>query len=1162
MNSGELPAGFRLFPAFSVETLAKELTRELARRSDPFVPETVLVTNYAQRIWLQHFIAEHSGICANMRFLSPEKFLNDLTVSADGNTEDSFGRDALTWRIFKTLCALHRPEAQTPENFRFDFRDNGEEDFILLAQMLADLFWRYQSFRPEMIAAWTRGDDPAVFPKNNPEFLREYARQKNLWQALALRDNEIPALRYLQMLDKNAAPETQTLPPRIFVFAPTAIPRVHFEMLKKLSEHTEILFFYHNLSSDLWTETQNEKTIRREARKRPQLAGENKWIEYVRGNELLTSWGKAARMLAMTLVNAGRLDADSTNGDTPPPRDSLLHCLQADIRENAETPKIFAQADVPEALSNDFCAAGKSLSLRVHAAHSHMREMEILRDDLRELFSRDSEIQPRNVLVMLPDVDIYAPFIRAVFGNSEFPFSLADNAGAERFSGISALLSLLKTAQGEARISEMLALLDAPPVLRKLDIDEKEVDELRKILVGSQARWGLDARSREEKLNPESEKLPDSEKAQRAFYNNSWDFASRRCALGVMLGSDFSSDGNADIFKFGNAPEIVPAENIPENAATLFGKFSKILNIARTLHEHFSGEKKSLAAWCRFLKTDVADALLEFSDDEREESDLLSNAIETLRRAGEIAGMGDEDVCSLKTVTSLLENRPWTSERGGGMLRGKITFCRLQPLRNIPAKAIYIAGMSNGQFPHSARCSAFDLIAQWRGGNATDLAFWDRNARDEDCLLLLEALLAAQTYLRFSYVGRNIADNSEIPPCTPLAKLIDVASQIVPETRFCFEHSPHPPETQAALEKREENLPPEPRRFFSECAEKFPLSEQERERFATLSTEQLCEFFAEPSEFICRNRLSLTIPWEEKTVSDDDPENTEIKTKTLLRQIPKLLSEITLDATAHATIESRLREKLQTLLRRERASGNVSALAVPEESAQNQTFKLKTLVKNLVEPVSGTPLKSSSLMLDRVSENRLSKTLCFRPETENAPETVSLHADFENVYRAASEGKLVFIEIKTSVYSSEWELKIHAAVSAAFLRESFPEQDFVLAVFPARSLEDGKIGIVRSENVPDGFLDSLVRRFFDGLVEPPLLFAKMPLPKKDKKSGVYALPEAFLPEFIKAEADGYNQKDFARPYRKLIFGDDCRRFAQAIESATYDFALEIAQITE
>lgn len=1161
MDSEQLPAGFRLFPAFSVETLAEELMRELDRRSDPFVSETVLITNYAQRIWLQHFIAEHSGICANMRFLSPEKFLNDLTVSADGSTEDSFGREALTWRIFKMLCALHRPEARTPENFRFDFRENHEEDFILLAQMLADLFWRYQSFRPEMIAAWTRGNDPAALPKNNPEFLREYARQKNLWQALALHDSEIPALRYLQMLDKNTA-ATQTLPPRIFVFAPTAIPRVHFEMLKKLSERTEILFFYHNLSSDLWTETQNEKTIRREARKRPQLAGENKWIEYVRGNELLTSWGKAARMLAMTLVDANRLYADSTNGDTPPIRDSLLHCLQADIRENAETPNVFAQSDIPEALSDDFCAAGKSVSLRIHAAHSPMREMEILRDDLRDLFSRDSTILPRDVLVMLPDVDAYAPFIRAVFGNSEFPFSLADNAGAERFSGISALLSLLKIAQGEARISEMLALLDAQPVLRKLNIDEKEVDELRKMLVGSQARWGLDARSREEKLNPNAEELPDSEKTQRVFYNNSWEFASRRCALGVMLGDDFTTDESSGVFKFGNTPEIVPFENIPRNAATLFGKFSRILTIAKALHTHFSGPGKSLDAWCRFLKTDVADALLKFSDEEQEEAELLSNAIEALRRAGEIAGMRDEDTCSLKTVTSLLENRPWTSEHGAGMLRGKITFCQLQPLRNIPAKAIYIAGMSNGQFPHSAKRSAFDLIAQWHGGNATALAFWDRNARDEDCLLLLEALLAAQSYLRFSYVGRNTADNSEIPPCTPLAKLIDVASQIVPETRFCFEHSPHAPETETVLEKRAENSPTDPLRFLLERGEKFPLSEQERERFSELSTEQLCEFFAEPAEFICRNRLSLTIPREEKPVSDDDPESTEIKTKSLLRNIPELLSEITLNATAHETIESRLREKLQNLLRRERASGNISALTDLEESAQNQVLKLKALVKNLVEPVSGAPLKSSSITLERLSDSRFSKTLCLHPETENAPETVNLHADFENVYRVATKEKLVFLEVKPSVYSTEWELKIHTAVSAAFLRESFPGQDFVLAVFPAKSLEDGKIGIVRSENVPAGFLKTLVRKFFDGLVAPPLLFAKMPLPKKDKKSGIYGLPEAFLQEFVKAEADGYNQTDFARPYRKLVFGEDCYRFKTVIESASYDFALEVAQITE
>lgn len=1145
--------GFRLFPAFSIETLAAKLTQELALRRDPFVPETILITNYAQRIWLQHFIAERNGICANIRFLSPETFLNVAASEPANPTTPVFDRDALTWRVFKALCALHAPDSGTPEALRFPFREEREEDFILLARALADLFWRYQSFRPEMIAAWMRGEDPDKLPAG-ADFRREYTRQKHLWQSLALPDEAVPALRYLRMLDKTAELETENLPPRLFVFAPTAIPRVHFEMLQKLSKHTQVLFFYHNLSSDLWTETVNEKTRFRENCKRPQLAGESAWIESVPGNELLTSWGKAARMLAMRLIDDGHIYHESSNGDAPPERDSLLHCIQADIRENRETPAPDEER-VPEAMKNDL---ENAVSLRVHSAHSPMREMEILRDDLRDLFTRDPAMRPRDVLVMLPDVDAYAPFIHAVFDNCELPFSLADSAGSERFSGISALLALLKIAQGEFRLSEILALLDALPIRRRLRLDEKQTEQLRKILINAEAHWGLNTRSRETTLASGSLAFPNDAQSQRVFYNNSWAFATRRCALGVMLGNDFSNSEEAFPLQFGNAPEIAPLPNLPDNAAELLGKFARILHAAETLYTHFSGEKKSIDAWCRLLKTELIEALLEFSDEESEEAELLENTIETIRRSGEIAGMDESDTCSLKTLVSLLENRSWQSEHGTGMLRGKITFCQLQPLRNIPAKAIYIAGMNNGDFPNPTRRSAFDLIAQWRNGNATDSTYWDRSTRDEDCLLLLEAVLAAKTYLRFSYIGRRATDNSVIPPCTPLAKFIDYAERIAPKNTFFFSHSAQPPEHALAVKNKsvrapQDALPSAADACFMQNAP-VPLNERERERFSELSLKQLCAFFAEPAKFICENRLALSSRWHEDKISDDDPESETVKTKTLISSIVENFSASPLNSLTEENFDREIRERLIRAIDCARAKGSISALAVSDKVAREFKFRT-TLPLGFVAAVTDSPSRDFT----PVPETEIPHNFNIEYPRKKAPETVRVNGSVQKICRLGdadgTSEKLVFLEAAPSIYSSDWELKIHACVTAAFLRDAFPQHNFTLAVFPSEVLEDGKFCVVQSNRIPENLSKHLLNQFFDGLEKPPLFFSKMKLPKEHT-------PETFAEAFIKDEYGNSRSVDFNRPFRTSVFGTDFEPYRAEIASEPYRFFLTIDAIAQ
>ncbi|RMP07354.1 hypothetical protein ALQ29_05299, partial [Pseudomonas marginalis pv. marginalis] len=121
---------------------------------------------------------------------------------------------------------------------------------------------------------------------------------------------------------------------------------------------------------------------------------------------------------------------------------TLLNQLQDDILELRplnETRELWPAVDLD-----------RDTSIRFHIAHSAQREVEILHDQLLQRFSADPTLRPRDIIVMVPDVDSYAPHIRAVFGQLErndprfIPFTLTDQGQRGRDPLLIAVEHLLK----------------------------------------------------------------------------------------------------------------------------------------------------------------------------------------------------------------------------------------------------------------------------------------------------------------------------------------------------------------------------------------------------------------------------------------------------------------------------------------------------------------------------------------------------------------------------------------------------------------------------------------------------------------------------------------------------------------------------------------------
>src|SRR5699024_4923078 len=138
--------------------------------------------------------------------------------------------------------------------------------------------------------------------------------------------------------------------------------------------------------------------------------------------------------------------------------------------------------------------------------------------------------RPRDILVMVPDIDAYAAAVQAVFGRlppsdpRHIPFTLSDQASRHRQPLLIALESLLHLPESRLTVSDLLDLLEVPALRQRFGLDVDDLPTLRRWVEDAGIRWGLNAEQRA-RLD-----LPDGLTA------NTWAFGLRRLLLGYAVG--------------------------------------------------------------------------------------------------------------------------------------------------------------------------------------------------------------------------------------------------------------------------------------------------------------------------------------------------------------------------------------------------------------------------------------------------------------------------------------------------------------------------------------------------------------------------------------------------------------------------------------------------
>ncbi len=125
----------------------------------------------------------------------------------------------------------------------------------------------------------------------------------------------------------------------------------------------------------------------------------------------------------------------------------------------------------------------------MHATYGPDRQVEVLREVIVGLLDDDQTLEPRDIVVMCPDIERFAPLITAAFGldaaddQAEHPghrlrVRLADRSLRQLNPLLSVLSQVLDLAESRMTVSSVLDLAGYPPVARKFGFTEDDASRL------------------------------------------------------------------------------------------------------------------------------------------------------------------------------------------------------------------------------------------------------------------------------------------------------------------------------------------------------------------------------------------------------------------------------------------------------------------------------------------------------------------------------------------------------------------------------------------------------------------------------------------------------------------------------------------------------------
>ncbi|MBU0674237.1 MAG: exodeoxyribonuclease V subunit gamma [Proteobacteria bacterium] len=811
---------FYLHESNRLESLAEMLARQMAEQPlPPMIAETVVLQSGGMARWLSMMLAGQLGVIANLDCPFPNEFLGRMfrIVLPEQASRPSFDKDVVRWQLMQVLAEMSGRKGFEPIDGYL--MGGGGVKLFQLAGRVADLFDQYLIYRPEMMTLWEGGEGDHW--------------QARLWRELRQRPGAGQAVTRAELYQDffvglDQLPPDSGLPGRFAIFGISSLPPFHLQLFAALARVVDVHFYVMNPCREYWFDILPERTM-----DRLRLAGpeDDQALHLTVENPLLASLGRQGRDL-FSLLQEFDLETDEAfvaPGDQEISRGTMLAMVQEDI----------LALQVGEPCQDEAICCDRTITF--HSCHSPLRELEVLHDQLLAAFAEIPGLEPREIIVMAPDINRYSPLIRAVFESRDargktLPFTIADRSLRHEGRLVKILFHILELNGGRFEVGRILALLEFEGIRHRGGFSSEDLEVIKRWVEDLRIRWGID------EFDKEGIGLP----GQR---ENTWRAGLDRLLLGYAMAGD-----GRQLFA-----GILPYSEMEGGATETLGRFLNwIEGLFKMIRE--LAVPRTLAQWASVL-TEIFDALILTPEEDDPEAVMIRKQLNVMTELQEQSGY--DASLELAVILGWLETALAAEGLSMGFLTGGITFCELLPMRAVPFQVVCLLGMNDGDFPRSSMVPSFDLItARPRLG--------DRSRRLDDRYLFLEAILSARQRLLVSYVGKSISDGGVLQPSVVVSELREYLVKRFPRAGgHLVEHPLHgfSPEYFRSNERglfsySERNCraatvweaPPVQRPFLSgELAEVTSECRQ-------VTLDDLLSFYRNPTRFFCRYRLGLEQP--------------------------------------------------------------------------------------------------------------------------------------------------------------------------------------------------------------------------------------------------------------------------------------------------------------
>ncbi len=739
-----------LHRAERADTLVAALGRMLSSPlDDPFAIEIVCVPTPGVERWMSQSLAHQlgtggfeDGVCIGVDFPSPRRLIRRIVtaVAPDAPEEDPWDPQRAVWPLLRVIDASRGEEWAALLWAYLGDRGSGSDPVRAgrrwsTARRLTELFARYAAVRPQMIARWRSGcdgdADGAPLPAHR-------VWQAELWRRLRAELDAPDPVEQLAAVAEQLRSRSTTLelPERLSLFGATRLDPQHVQILAALAREREVHLWLPHPSPILWSAMAEDPLPPARLREadRSDARVEHRLLGYL---------GRDSRELQLTLA-AATADHPPVHRHHPGPPTtdtSVLARLQADLADNRrlgdpERPVLDPDDD----------------SITFHASHGPDRQVEVLREILVGLLADDPTLEPRDIVVMCPDIERFAPLVASTFGldtaesEAEHPghrlrVRLADRSLRQVNPLLAVVSRLVGLAEARVTAEALLDLCALAPVSRRFGFRAEDLDRLHALVGAAGIRWGLDDAHR-------------ARFGMGGFRQNTWAAGIDRLLLGVAM-------DETDEHFIGTT---LPLDDVDSSDVELVGRLAECLARITAVVQDCQ-RRHPVETWMELFKR----ALAELTSVSPVDGWQLSHAYATLSRLAADAEVdaptgGGPVELALAEVAALLADAFRGRPTRANFRTGTLTMCTMLPMRSVPHRVVCLLGLDDGVFPRAARPDGDDLTVDhpWVG---------DRDPRSEDRQLLLDAITSARERLVVVYAGMDPRSGKALAPAVPISEL-------------------------------------------------------------------------------------------------------------------------------------------------------------------------------------------------------------------------------------------------------------------------------------------------------------------------------------------------------------------------------------------------------